>query len=99
MATKQITSFSITKKPQKMALTVETKGFTIFSQGNAWIAEEVVDYSDDTVNVTIVAKCQKDEEYEMEMILNDVSKTISGKFGNDGINVVKKAYPLTDFNL
>ena len=98
MVTKK-TSFKITKKPRRMALLVELTSFNIYSEGSTWKAEEDVVFTDSTVNVTIVFKGQKDQEYEMKMKINGIEKEIKGKLKKKGFSRVTRQYKISTFKI
>lgn len=99
MSIKRATTVKISERPGPMALVVETTPFTIVSQGDKWIAEKMVTYNDDTVNITFVFRAQKGQQYKMTVNINQVDKEISGELEKNGVNSIAKAYPLSDFNM
>ena len=84
MAITEETKFKISKKPGPMGILVETTSFSIYSGSGDWEAKEDVIYRDNFVDITIVIRGQKGQEYKMVLTLNSVDKDIKGKLKKDG---------------
>jgi hypothetical protein len=87
----------VTEKPGPMALTIEATPFTIKTEGGAVKAEKMVEYSDNTVDLRVVARGQPGQKLELKMTLNDVDKELKVKLYRSGLNEYERTYPYTDF--
>lgn len=99
MAITKKTTIEITKRPGPLGLLVETTPFKVYTMGEGWIAEEDVLYSDKTIDVLIVIRGQKGQEYAITIKLNSVEKEIKGLLVKDGKNRIVVSYPLSLFYL
>jgi hypothetical protein len=90
------------KKPgdfRKFAINIEAQGIPVSKNSDKWNGDRVIEFDDDEVNIRMSFKGPKGGSYSIAVTINEVEKTISGIFANNGLNHIPKDYQLSDFKL
>src|SRR5688500_15357926 len=99
MEIKRSTKIVISKRPGPTALLIETTPFALTAQGDEWVGRELVIYRDSSIDVLMIIRGQKGQEYEMTLTLNDEEKEIKGTLEKNGNNRITKQFRLSSFIL
>ncbi|MFD3003183.1 hypothetical protein ACFS7Z_22670 [Pontibacter toksunensis] len=91
------TRIIVTKTPGPVGIIVETTPFKLVSYQGKWIGEENVIYRDLIVDVLIAIRGQQRQPYAMVMIINGVEQEINGCLEHNGVNEVRRQYPINKF--
>ncbi len=84
---------------KQIAINVEAQGIPLSKSGDDWSGKRDIEFDDQQINVRITIKGEKNADYEVKIIIDDVTKTIKGTLTKSGINHIPEDYSLSDFNL